>query len=39
MIEILIDYKKRLGFLPNSLWKVFLEFFLQVNPIPKRENS
>ena len=31
--------QKRLGFLPSSLWKVFLKFFLKVNPIPIRKNS
>ena len=31
--------QKRLGFLPSCLWKVFLKFFLLVNPIPIRNNS
>ena len=37
--KTLVDHKKRLGFLPSSLWKVFLRFFLQVKPIPIRKDS
>ena len=39
IIENISWSQKRLGFLPSSLWKVFLKFFLQVNPIPIRKNS
>ena len=39
MIENVSWSQKRLGFLLSSLWKVFLKFFLQVNPIPIRTNS
>ena len=31
--------QKRLGILPSSLWKVFLKFFLQMNPIPMGKNN
>ena len=31
--------QKRLGILPSSLWKVFLRFFLQMNPIPMRKKN
>ena len=39
MIENVSWSQKRLGFLPSSLWKVFLKFFLPVTPIPIRTNS
>ena len=34
IIKNLVDHKKRFGFLPSSLWKVLLKFFLRANPIP-----
>ena len=31
--------QKRLDILPSSLWKVYLKFFLQMNPIPMRKKQ
>ena len=39
MIENVNWSQKRLGILPSSLWKVFLRFFLQMNPIPMRKKQ
>ena len=39
IIENVSWSQKRLGFLPSSLWKVFLKLVLQVNPIPIRKKQ
>ena len=39
IIENVYWSQKRLGILPSSLRKVFLRFFLQMNPIPMRKKT